>query len=149
MQNFFTISNEIKTGLQITISLLTLSDFTHLIPSGTDITARRAAVEKLHESEERFRAAVNAVSYIIWTNNSVGKMSGDHANRGAFTGQSREDYQGWGWSKAVQPENARRTTFLLGSAMNCAHLYPPSLWWATDLASDPTLPTVAHGHSST
>lgn len=36
----------------------TKGQITHLIPSGTDITARRAAVEKLHESEERFRAAV-------------------------------------------------------------------------------------------
>ncbi len=38
---------------------------THLIPSALDITVRRAAEEKLRASEERFRAAVGAVSDII------------------------------------------------------------------------------------
>jgi len=82
---------------------------THLIPSAMDITERRAADEKLRESEERFRVAISAVSDIIWTNNAVGEMEGEQPTWGAFTGQRQEDYRGHGWSKAVHPEDAQST----------------------------------------
>ena len=63
----------------------------------------------LQESEERFRAAVGAVSDIIWTNNAEGEMKGDQPTWGAFTGQRQQDYQGYGWSKAVHPEDSQAT----------------------------------------
>jgi len=65
--------------------------------------------EALRASEERFRAAVSAVSDIIWTNNSEGKMEGAQPGWGAFTGQRQEDYQGYGWSTTVHPEDAQPT----------------------------------------
>lgn len=36
-------------------------------------------------------------------------MRGEQSNWSAFTGQRREDYQGWGWSKAVHPDDAQPT----------------------------------------
>jgi len=90
---------------------------THLIPSAMDVTMRRAAEEKLRASEGRFRAAVGAVSDIIWTNNATGEMQGEQPTWGAFTGQRQEDYQGYGWSQAVHPEDAQPTIVAWNSAV--------------------------------
>ncbi len=77
--------------------------------TASDVTARKEAEAALRQSEERFRAAVGAVSDIIWTNSAEGKMEGEQATWGAFTGQRQEDYQGHGWSKAVHPDDAQPT----------------------------------------
>ena len=63
----------------------------------------------LRESEGRFRAAIQANSSVMWTNNARGEMEGEQPGWGAFTGQQREEYQGYGWSKAVHPEDAQPT----------------------------------------
>ena len=74
-----------------------------------DISARKRTEESVRASEARFRAAVGAVSSIIWTNNAEGMMEGEQPGWGEFTGQMPEDYQGYGWSKAVHPEDAQPT----------------------------------------
>ena len=63
----------------------------------------------LRESEARYRAAVQANSSILWTNNSRGEMEGEQPGWGPFTGQQREEYQGYGWSEAMHPEDAQRS----------------------------------------
>ena len=74
----------------------------------TEMT-RQKHESALQASEERFRAAVGAVSDIIWTNNAEGQMDGVQLNWSSFTGQRQEDYQGFGWSKAVHPEDRQPT----------------------------------------
>ncbi len=74
-----------------------------------DITERKRAEDALHESEQRYRAATAAVSDLIWTNNADGVMKGEQRDWGKFTGQSYEEYQGYGWSKAVHPEDVQPT----------------------------------------
>jgi PAS domain S-box-containing protein len=65
--------------------------------------------ECLRESEQRFRAAIEAVGGILWTNNAAGEMAGDQPAWAELTGQTHDDYQGYGWSKAVHPEDAQPT----------------------------------------
>ena len=77
------------------------------IGTAIEITARKQAEDKLRVSEDRFRAALGAVSDIIWTNNAEGKMEGEQPVWGAFTGQSQGEYQGFGWSNAVHPEDTQ------------------------------------------
>ncbi len=59
----------------------------------------------LHSSEERFRAAAEVVGDIIWTNNAQGEMHGLQPDWARFTGQDPAGYQGFGWTKAVHPED--------------------------------------------
>ena len=69
--------------------------------------AQRTA--ELAASEERFRAAVGAVSSLIWTNDEKGEMQGAQPGWESFTGQTFEEYQGYGWAKAVHPDDAQPT----------------------------------------
>ena len=82
---------------------------TGLVVVFRDVTERKKATSALDASEARFRAAVKAHSSIIWTNNAQGEMEGEQPSWSAFTGQSRDEYQGFGWSKAVHPDDAQPT----------------------------------------
>ncbi len=64
---------------------------------------------RLRESEARFRAAAEAATNIIWTNDVDGRMTGEQPGWSAFTGQTRNEYEGHGWSAKVHPEDVQPT----------------------------------------
>ena len=80
-----------------------------VVGTNLDVTERKRAEAALHESEARYRAATAAVSDLIWTNDANGLMQGEQRGWGDFTGQSRDEYRGYGWSMAVHPEDAQPT----------------------------------------
>ena len=80
-----------------------------LVGISTDITARKRYELAVFESEQRFKAAVKAVNGVLWTNNAAGEMVGDEPAWGQLTGQTKEQYQGFGWSDAVHPDDAQPT----------------------------------------
>lgn len=80
-----------------------------VISIATDVTQQVTLRNKIEESEQRFHAAVTAVKGIIWTNNAQGEMEGEQLGWSSLTGQTFEEYQGYGWSKAVHPEDAQGT----------------------------------------
>jgi PAS domain S-box-containing protein len=59
--------------------------------------------------EARFRAVVAAVNGVLWTNNAEGEMEGEQPAWAGLTGQSYEEYRGYGWAKAVHPDDASPT----------------------------------------
>lgn len=68
-----------------------------------EVLARQTAVQ----SEQRFQAAIDAVGGIVWTNNAAGEMAGEQPGWAFLTGQSYDEYQGYGWSKAIHPDDAQ------------------------------------------
>ncbi|WP_288428039.1 PAS domain-containing protein [uncultured Agrobacterium sp.] len=68
-----------------------------------DIEKRKQAEEGLIVSNNRFRAAVEAVHGVLWTNSPDGRMMGEQPAWSHLTGQSQDQYQGFGWSEAVHP----------------------------------------------
>ncbi len=74
-----------------------------------DRTQEWHAEQLVRASETRFRAAIEASSALLWTNDATGKMDGEQPGWGGFTGQSPDEYQGYGWSKAVHPDDAQPT----------------------------------------
>lgn len=102
------------------------------VGSVIDIHERKIAEAGLLESEARFRAAVQAVSGVLWTNNADGQMKGEQPGWAALTGQTVEQYQGYGWVGAVHPEDAQgsveawnaavdeRNTFIFEHRLRCA-----------------------------
>ena len=85
--------------------------------AASDITQRKAAEEKLRESEERFRVAALAMSNLIWTNNAQGKMEGEQPGWAQFTGQTPKEYTGYGWARAVHPDDAQPTIEVWNAAV--------------------------------
>jgi PAS domain S-box-containing protein len=56
-------------------------------------------------SEERFRAFVEATSIVLWTAAATGNVEEDSPSWRAFTGQSYEEWRGYGWLDAIHPED--------------------------------------------
>lgn len=90
---------------------------------GVDLTERKRAKDALQQSEARFRAAVLAVSDIIWTNSPTGQMEGEQADWTAFTGQTYDQYRGYGWANAVHPEDAQPTIDAWDAAVAARRLF--------------------------
>jgi PAS domain S-box-containing protein len=76
-----------------------------MVGAHIDITRTKSAESALRASEQRFRAAVEAVSGIVWTNDAEGRMVGEQAGWAGLTGQTEAEYQGYGWSDAVHPDD--------------------------------------------
>lgn len=70
---------------------------------------RVGAAAMLRDSNSRFQAAVRAVEGVLWTNDAEGRMTGDQPGWSALTGQTREAYEGYGWSDAVHPDDVDGT----------------------------------------
>ncbi len=74
-----------------------------------DVTAQVAGEAAVRAASERFKTAVDAVQGILWTNNAAGEMEGEQPGWGGLTGQTAEEYRGFGWTKAVHPDDAQPT----------------------------------------
>lgn len=74
-----------------------------------DITDRIRSEQALIASEARFRTALGILTSIVWTNDAAGKMTGLQPGWAQFTGQTPEEYQGYGWSAAIHPEDSQPT----------------------------------------
>ncbi len=110
----------VTTGLGriATVNFIIVGLFCTLVAASLRKTMRRldetiAALggsdHALLQSESRFRTAVDAVGGILWTNTAEGRMEGEQPGWSALTGQTRDQYQGYGWSSAVHPDDAPAT----------------------------------------
>lgn len=80
----------------------------------------RGAVER---SEQRYRALVEAAGQYIWTNSPEGRMEGDQPGWTALTGQTREEYEGFGWANAVHPDDAAPTIAAWNAAVAARRMF--------------------------
>ena len=98
-----------RMGQVATFNFVVVGLFATLVAAALRKTLARLdrTVADLGHSEARFRTAIDAVRGILWTNTADGRMEGDQPGWAALTGQSREDYQGYGWSNALHPDDVR------------------------------------------
>ena len=75
--------------------------------------AARAEAERARQSllvsDQRYRALVEAAGQYVWTNSPEGRMEGEQPGWSALTGQSSAEYEGFGWSNAVHPDDVGPT----------------------------------------
>ncbi|WP_164928427.1 hybrid sensor histidine kinase/response regulator [Gloeobacter violaceus] len=69
----------------------------------------RLKAPALLESEERYRSLITVTSAIVWTAGSDGAIVEEVPSWEEFTGQSPEQYQGWGWVEMLHPEDRAST----------------------------------------
>uniref|UniRef100_A0A8J7A496 histidine kinase n=1 Tax=Desmonostoc muscorum LEGE 12446 TaxID=1828758 RepID=A0A8J7A496_DESMC len=73
----------------------------------TTLRERQQAEENLRHSEARYRSLAEASASIIWKAGIWGNVIDEIPNWQAFTGQSPEEYKGWGWVNALHPEDRK------------------------------------------
>jgi PAS domain S-box-containing protein len=70
-----------------------------------DISDRKQAEIALQHSEERFRSLIEATSQIVWSTNAKGEFVTEQPQWTAFTGQSFDEFKGWGWLNTIHPDD--------------------------------------------
>ncbi|MEH3144861.1 MAG: response regulator [Methylobacterium frigidaeris] len=91
--------------------------------TNTDISRRRATEERLRHSQERFRALVDSAAAIIWSADETGALAPGQWRWTAYTGQSDEEAQGWGWIDALHPDDRARAAEVWSRAVEKRHVY--------------------------
>ena len=74
-------------------------------------------VHSLRQSEERFRALIEASAQIVWTRAADGAAVEDSPSWRAFTGQTYAEWKGFGWLDAIHPEDRPRVAALWRAAV--------------------------------
>jgi len=77
---------------------------------------RRRADTRLRETEERYRALVEAAAQIIWTTPADGVVD-DLPLWRAYTGQTVAQVKGWGWLDALHPDDREHTAYVWSAAV--------------------------------
>jgi PAS domain S-box-containing protein len=86
-----------------------------------DITDRVEKETALREREERFRSLAMATSQIIWTNTAGGQVLDDSPSWRAFTGQTYDQWKGYGWLDAVHPDDREHARVVwIGCVASCS-----------------------------
>ncbi len=100
---------------------LALEDAVDAEDAGID--RRDAHQQQVRDGEARFHAVVNAVQGIVWTNDAEGRMLGEQVGWASLTGQSPDEYQGYGWADAVHPDDVEPTLAAWQTAVAAAAPY--------------------------
>lgn len=90
---------------------------------GIDVEERARREKELSKSNSRFRVAMDAVHGVLWTNSADGRMVGEQPGWAALTGQSRDEYDGYGWSKAVHPDDAAASVVAWREAVDTKSMF--------------------------
>lgn len=91
-----------------------------IIATTRNISALKEFERALKHSEERLRSLIEATSQIVWSTNAEGAFVTDQPQWRAFTGQTEEEIQGWGWMNMVHPEDQQHTAETwLAALTNC------------------------------
>lgn len=70
---------------------------------------RARVARHLRESEQRYRTLVDNISAVVWLTNPAGEIFSENQSWTAFTGQSFEEYRGFGWLQAIHPDDRGHT----------------------------------------
>jgi PAS domain S-box-containing protein len=76
--------------------------------SGLSTDAAEAAAAEIKQSEERYRALVQGGAQVVWVATADGEMKEDSPEWRWITGQSEEEYTGYGWLGSIHPEDRER-----------------------------------------
>jgi PAS domain S-box-containing protein len=78
---------------------------------------RTRITRELRESEERYRTLVENISAVVWVTDRDGAIVIDNPSWGQFTGQSFEEYSGWGWLDAIHQDDREHTSTVWRAAL--------------------------------
>jgi PAS domain S-box-containing protein len=83
-----------------------------------DITELLQFQRAMRQSQSRYRALVEASAQIVWTTDASGAVVEDSPSWRAFTGQTYEQWKGFGWLDVFHPDDRERVTVLWQRAVS-------------------------------
>ena len=95
----------------------------HFVAVFENITGRKRAEIRLRLDEQRYRSLVEATAAIVWTTDAAGEFEVDQPGWSAFTGQSFRELRGWGWLRAIHPDDQAETGRVWSEALASCALY--------------------------
>ncbi|HEY9696820.1 MAG TPA: PAS domain S-box protein [Trichocoleus sp.] len=84
---------------------------------------QRQRTEEQHQSEARFCSLTTATSQIVWSTCADGRVLKDSPSWRAYTGQTFEEYQEFGWLNAVHPDDWEKSAQRWTEAIETKSLY--------------------------
>jgi PAS domain S-box-containing protein len=75
-----------------------------------DITERKKAEQAVSASLKRYQSSIEVTGELGWITNADGEVLEDIPSFRKFTGQTYDEVKGWGWTKAVHPEDTEHAT---------------------------------------
>lgn len=108
----------------------------YISATAIDITERKAAEQELihakaeleelsnglRASVERYKSYIEVTGQIEWTTPQDGQVE-DMPNWRKYTGQSIEEVKGWGWLKAIHPDDVERTSEVWNTSVATKSIY--------------------------
>ncbi|MBD1929162.1 PAS domain-containing protein [Trichocoleus sp. FACHB-90] len=88
--------------------------------AGMEVETVQSALRK---SEQRYRSLIEATAQIIWDTKAQGELVTPQPGWSAFTGQTYEEYKGWGWLNAIHPDDQPHTAQAWETALANRTLY--------------------------
>src|SRR5919202_1232159 len=88
-----------------------------------DIRDRKTAEDVLKQIEERFRSLTEATAQIIWIADAEGFMAIEQPTWSAFTGQTFDNYKGWGWLDTLHSDDRDRVASSWSAAIGNRSAY--------------------------
>ncbi len=76
--------------------------------AGLSTEAAEAAAAEIRRSEERYRSLVQGGAQVVWVAAPDGAMKEDSPEWRWITGQSEDEYTGFGWLESIHPEDRER-----------------------------------------
>jgi len=76
--------------------------------AGLSTEAAEAAAAEIKRSEERYRSLVQGGAQVVWVAAPDGAMKEDSPEWRRLTGQSEQEYTGFGWLESIHPEDRER-----------------------------------------
>lgn len=98
-----------------------------LVGTVRDITTEKLAKELLEESERRFKSVADSAPVMIWLTDLKGKAVFLNKSWSDFTGISREDGMGNGWTTLVHPDDLASTSAAFSAAYDTRGHYNKEL----------------------
>ncbi len=71
---------------------------------------RNETEQAIRRSERRYRSLVSAAAQVVWTTNAQGEVIEHLPTWAAFTGQTLDEMKGFGWNRAVHPDDVERVS---------------------------------------
>ena len=75
-----------------------------------DITEQKKAEQAVSASLKRYQSFIEVTGELGWTTNAEGEVLEDIPSFRNFTGQTYDEVKGWGWTKAVHPDDLEHAT---------------------------------------